>query len=84
MSASTTKAKGKGNCDGKKQNCFVNLMKGYSDQTQRPCKDQGKSDTWRISSNLISENLISDNYRTLNQLLLKLSKEKDWTTESGV
>lgn len=54
-------------------------MKGYAGQTQRPCKDQGNNDRWRNSSNLISEN-----YRTLNQLLLKLSKEKDWTTEPGV
>ena len=59
-------------------------MKGYTEQTQRPCKDQGNSDKWRTSSNLISENVISENYRTLNELLLRLSKEKDWTTEPGV
>lgn len=48
-------------------------------QTQRCCKNQGRN-----SNNLISENLISENHRTLNQLVLKLLKEKDWTTEPSV
>lgn len=51
---------------------------------ERLHKDQGNSDRWRTSSSLSRENLISENYRTLNQLSLKLSKEKDRTTEPGI